>query len=69
MKINVEFLRKKNTLMTLSPEGDDIGQVEVFKSINQCKKKVRGLQAGNQVGRVRVVDRFPKTHVKQKGDQ
>lgn len=64
MRIEPRFLRKKNTIMELSEEGDDIGKIEVFKSINQAKKKVRSLQAGNKIGLVRVVDRFPKTNPK-----
>ena len=64
MRIEPRFLRKKNTIMELSEEGDDIGKIEVFKSINLAKKKVRSLQAGNKIGLVRVVDRFPKTNPK-----
>ena len=64
MRIEPRFLRKKNTIMELSEEGDDIGKIEVFKSINLAKKKVRSLQAGNKIGFVRVVDRFPKTNPK-----
>lgn len=68
MNLTPKHLRKKNIILNLDEAGDDTGQVEVFKSINLAKKKVRTLQAGNKVGMVRVVDRFPKTSTKQKGE-
>lgn len=68
MQLQPKFLQKKNVVLSLNDDGDDTGQVEVFKSINQAKKKVRVLQSGNKIGLVRVVDKFPKTHVKQKGE-
>ena len=68
MQLTPKHLRKNNVILHLNEEGDDTGQVEVFKSVNLAKKKVRSLQAGNKVGLVRVVDRFPKTHIKQKED-
>ena len=65
MHTKAEYLRKYDIIATLeSPDSNIIVHYQNFGSISKAKKHSRFLQAGNRIGRVRIVDRFPKQPAK-----
>ena len=61
MHTKAEYLRKYDIIATLeSPDSSIIVHYQNFGSISKAKKHTRLLQAGNKIGRVRAVNRFPK---------
>ena len=65
-QVKTEFVGKFDIIATLDPENPKLAlKFQNFGSINKAKKEVRKLQAGNKVGRVRVVQKLPPLYKPQ----